>query len=459
MAEAWGTKPVVWEVGALCKAADQALAMRFGAVSVRGELSGFSRAGSGHCYFTLKDGQGQLRCAMFRRAAQGLGFAPRDGDSVELQGRLGVYEARGDLQLVVERMRPVGQGALYERFLQLKARLQAQGLFDADRKRPLPAMPRGIGLVTSLGAAALHDVLTALRRRAPHVPVWLAPARVQGAEAPASIQAALESLYQAVADADSSQNPAYPQIDVVVLVRGGGSLEDLWAFNDEHLAHAIARSPVPLIAGVGHETDFTIADFVADVRAPTPTAAAELVSASRQALWRELQACQTRLSRALERRVQQQAQRLDGAASRLARPAQWLQGQRLRLAEAQAGLRHGVQRHREREGHRLDQLARRLDQAVRTQASRAEDRLQRLDERLQHGRGRDLERRAEALTRIGLRLSLLDPQHVLDRGYSLLVDEQGQVLSHVAQLRPGTPVRAHVADGHVDLSVTQPRLL
>ena len=237
--------PRVWAVGALTRAVADSLDARFNPVAVRGEVSGFTRAASGHCYFALKDDQGQLRCAMFRRAAGLLDFAPREGDMVQVRGRLTVYEPRGDLQLVVESMARAGQGALFEQFLRLKARLEAEGLFQAERKRALPALPRGIGLVTSLGAAALHDVLTQLRRRVPHIPVLLAPAAVQGAGAPAELRSALQKLYLRALDgqaleADLAHKSGAPPIDVILLVRGGGSIEDLWAFNDEHLARTIA---------------------------------------------------------------------------------------------------------------------------------------------------------------------------------------------------------------------------
>jgi exodeoxyribonuclease VII large subunit len=272
-----GFTPRIWAVGALCRAIADALQARFNPVAVQGEISGFTRASSGHCYFTLKDEQGQLRCAMFKRSAQMLDFTPRDGDQVELQGRLGVYEPRGELQLIVEHLRRAGQGALFEQFLRVKAKLEAQGLFAPERKRPIPARPRHIGVVTSLGAAALHDVATALQRRVPHIAVTLAPASVQGAHAPQSLINALQDL--------ASQ----PQVDVILLVRGGGSMEDLWAFNDEALAHAIVASPIPVVCGVGHETDFTIADFCADLRAPTPTAAAELCATPQAELLGQLQ--------------------------------------------------------------------------------------------------------------------------------------------------------------------------
>ena len=230
----------------LCRAVADTLDLRFNPVSVQGEISGFARAASGHCYFSLKDEGGQIRCAMFRRAAGALDFSPRDGEQVQVQGRLGVYEARGDLQLVVESMQRAGQGALYEQFLRLKARLEAEGLFDAERKRPLPEQPRAIGVVTSPGAAAWHGVMTALQRRVPHIPVRLAPAQVQGQGAAATLVQALQQVYAWTAE----DHPSEPPIDVILLVRGGGSLEDLWCFNDEQLARMLAQSPVPVISGV-----------------------------------------------------------------------------------------------------------------------------------------------------------------------------------------------------------------
>ena len=249
----------VWEVSALVHAVGDALAARFGAVAVRGELASFQRAASGHCYFTLKDADGSaaLRCAMFRRAASLLDFAPADGALVELRGRLAVYEPRGELQFVAEHMRALGAGSLYEQFLARKAKLEAEGLFAPQRKRALPRYPRSIGIVSSLGAAALHDVLVALARRAPQVSVVVYPSLVQGAEAPAALAAAVALAGQR------------REVDTLILARGGGSLEDLWAFNDEALVRAIALSAIPVVCGVGHETDVTLADFVADLRAPS----------------------------------------------------------------------------------------------------------------------------------------------------------------------------------------------
>ncbi|MDO5289843.1 MAG: exodeoxyribonuclease VII large subunit [Pseudomonadota bacterium] len=458
--------PRVWAVGALTRAVADALAARFNPVAVRGEVSGFTRAASGHCYFALKDETGQLRCAMFRRAASLLDFAPREGDQVQVRGRLAVYEPRGDLQLVVESMQRDGQGTLFEQFLRLKARLEAEGLFDAARKRPLPAMPRGIGVVTSLGAAALHDVLTALARRVPHIPVLLAPAAVQGAQAPAELRQALSKLYLLARagqapEADLAPNPVphpvptgTPPIDVILLVRGGGAIEDLWAFNDEQLARTIAASPVPVVSGVGHETDFTIADFVADLRAPTPTAAAELVSAPRQQWQAALDGLHQRLARALTQRLQTEAQRLDWLSARLGRPSAAVASEHLRLARADQRLRHALALRLQGERARLDALAPRLPRATAPLLGAEQARLQQLAQRLPAALAAHTRQQHERLARAALRLDLLDPRLVLERGYAWLQDASGQPVTRAADIAVGQPLAATLADGKVDLTVT-----
>ena len=431
--------PRVWEVGALCRAIADALEARFNPVAVRGEITGFSRASSGHCYFSVKDANGQLRCAMFRRAASLLDFSPRDGELVEVRGRLSVYEARGDLQFIVESMQRAGQGALFEQFLRLKAQLETEGLFDSARKRPLPLQPRGIGLVTSTGAAALHDVVTALRRRVPHIPVVLVPAQVQGAAAPASLVAALSKLYlltQAgqAPGADSTKNPP---IDVILLVRGGGSIEDLWAFNDEQLARTIVQSPVPLISGVGHETDFTIAEFCADLRAPTPTAAAELVAQPRDVWLGALGLLAGRISDGVQRQLDTRYQRLDQAAARLGRPSGLVAREQMQLARLAQRMRHGV--------------LLKLQRLAQSQKALEADFPQKMQRRLVQ--------QAERLDRAALRLELLDPRLVLQRGYALLTDTEGRAVTSVRQAQPGDALRATLADGVVDVTVAQPRLL
>ena len=429
--------PRIWEVGALCRAIADALEARFNPVAVRGEITGFSRASSGHCYFSIKDANGQLRCAMFRRAAGLLDFSPRDGELVEVRGRLGVYEARGDLQFIVESMQRAGQGALFEQFLRLKAQLEGEGLFDPRRKRPLPVQPRGIGLITSLGAAALHDVVTALRRRVPHIPVVLIPAQVQGAAAPRSMVTALRQMYALAEGEAPADGETTPVVDVILLVRGGGSMEDLWAFNDEQLARTIVQSPVPLVSGVGHETDFTIADFCADLRAPTPTAAAELVAQPREVWLGALDLLADRLESAVQRQIDLRHQRLDQAAQRLGRPSGLAAREQLRLARCAQRLRHGMLLNLERLA--LKNKALEADFAQKT--------------------ARHIALQSDRLERARLRLELLNPHLVLQRGYALLTDSHGHAVTSVGQARLGDALRATLADGVLDVTVDQPRLL
>ena len=412
--------PRIWGVGVLCRAIADALDARFNPVAVRGEISGFTRASSGHCYFTLKDPQGQLRCAMFKRSAQMLNFAPKDGQTVEVFGRLGVYEPRGELQLVVESMRTTGQGTWFEQFLKLKVQLEAEGLFAAERKRSIPERPRAIGVVTSLGAAALHDVATALQRRVPHIPVVLSPALVQGVDAPASLLQALQAV------------SAQPKIDVILLVRGGGSLEDLWAFNDEQLARAIVTCPVPVISGVGHETDFTIADFCADLRAPTPTAAAEFCAVSQSDLVQQVMALQELMQNLAHRQIDKSAQGLDLAQSRIGRPSQAISQQVLRVT-------------------RLEQS---MHQRMASLTQTCQHNLLNKKAQLERALGQTIQNNQQRIHSAELRLGLLDPKLVLQRGFAWLSDEKGQAVSSIHQVKVGQPVRATLADGVVDLTVS-----
>jgi len=413
-------------VAGLVDAVAQSLAERFSVVAVGGEISGFTRAASGHCYFTLKDADGlaaSLRCAMFRRAAGMLDFSPADGALVELRGRVAVYEPRGELQFVVEAMRRAGAGSLYEQFLRLRERLAAEGLFDADLKRPLPALPRRIGVVTSTAGAALHDVLTALARRAPQVEVVVYPSPVQGVEAPPALVDALRIANQRA------------EVDLLLLVRGGGSLEDLWAFNDERVVRAVAMSALPVVCGVGHETDITLCDLAADLRAPTPTAAAELAAPSREALLQQLAALERSLLRCLDHRLQTTAQRLDRLALRLARPSDVLARQR-RL---------------------LDLLAQRAAAAPGRRIELQRQRLAHLEPRPARAVADTLRRQAARLDSLKARLQALDPQHVLARGYAWLDDGQGGAVTSVHTLLPGQEVRAVLADGSADLRVLDVR--
>jgi exodeoxyribonuclease VII large subunit len=423
MADALIEPRAPWGVAALLLAVGDALAARFGALSVRGEIAGFARAASGHCYFTLKDTDGaaaSLRCAMFRRAAVLMDFAPADGQQVELRGRLAVYDARGELQFIAEAMRPLGAGNLYEQFLRLKAKLEAEGLFDAARKRPLPGFARRIGVITSLGAAALHDVLTTLARRAPQVRVVVYPSPVQGAEAPAALVRAL-----ALAAARN-------EVDLLILARGGGSLEDLWAFNDERVVRAVAASALPLVCGVGHETDFTLADLAADLRAPTPTAAAELAAPAQAVLRARLDTLAQRAMRQMSRRLEAQAQRLDARALQLARPAQGLALHQQRLDRLQSRLRAAVLALLGARQRTATQWATRLAQAQQ-------------------------QRRAQAQSRLAVlqaRLDSLAPQRVLQRGYAWVADEAGRPIVSAHELQTGQSVRAVWHDGRASATVS-----
>lgn len=405
-------------------AVGDALANRFAACTVRGEISAFSRAASGHCYFCLKDADGEsalIRCAMFRRAAGMVGFQPADGQLVEIRGRLAVYEPRGELQFVVESMQRAGAGALYEQFLRLKARLESEGLFDAGRKRELPAHPRTIGVVTSLGAAALHDVLTSFARRAPHVGVIVYPSLVQGAEAPAA-------LVDAIARAN-----LHGAADVLLVCRGGGSLEDLWSFNDERVVRAVAGSRIPTVCGVGHETDVTLCDFAADLRAPTPTAAAELATPAAADCLSALVGFEGRLRRRLRHLLDSHQQRLDACALRIARPTRTLQRQTSRLEMLEQRLQAANRRITERRTLKLQELASRMQRAAA-------------------GTWPGQHRRIDALQ---ARLQALDPKRVLARGYAWLADERGWPVQSVAQLSVGQSLDAVLADGSASVAVRE----
>ena len=432
------SEPRVWSVGALCLAIADTLNARFNPVAVKGEISGFSRAASGHCYFNLKDESGQIRCAMFKRAASALGFMPKDGEMVELRGKLGVYEARGDLQLVVETMQRAGQGDLFAQFLKLKANLEAEGLFDALRKRDIPAQPRAIGVITSLGAAALHDVVSALQRRVPHIPVILAPASVQGINAPSELLQSLKKLviWQGqLPHALPNASPNFPtqpmSIDVILMVRGGGSMEDLWAFNDESLVRAVASCPIPIISGVGHETDFTLTDFVADLRAPTPTAAAELVATEGAQLLADCQLLQNALGDALTTSLDRMSQRLDWIANRLGRPSSRLKDQTAQLMRMHQSLQYGFK----------SQVQ--VQKQVLSRHSEHLPRLLQQNSQLHHQRNLNM----------GTRLGLLDPHLVLERGYAWLTDDTGRALTHASDFQANQSVTASLADGQVNLQV------
>jgi exodeoxyribonuclease VII large subunit len=387
----------VLSVGDLNRAIAESLTEQFEFVLVSGEVSNFKAYDSGHWYFSLKDEEGQIRCVMFRGKNLSVGFMPQSGDQVEVSASVSMYVPRGDVQLTVHALRKAGLGGLYEAFLKLKDKLAKAGLFDEERKREIPSYPRAIAIVTSTQAAALKDVLTTLARRAPHVPVFIYPTLVQGVDAPPGIIHAIERANQ---DALA---------EVILLVRGGGSLEDLWAFNDEELAHAIANSQLPIISGVGHETDFTIADFVADLRAPTPTGAAELVTPKREDLLNELSAYQDILSQRLEQRL-------------------------------------------EREAQTLDQLGLRLKHAL-PNADRMREQITQWQQRLSQGAQVYFSAQKRNQAHWGAQLETLNPQRTLERGYAVILNQDKQAARSPADIREKEGYLLKLAAGELKVHI------
>jgi exodeoxyribonuclease VII large subunit len=389
-----------------------------------------------------------MRCVMFRGRAQYAEFTPREGDRIEVRALVTMYEPRGELQLNVEAVRRTGQGRLYEAFLRLKAQLEAEGLFAAERKRALPTHPRAIGIVTSLQAAALRDVLTTLSRRAPHIPVIIYPAPVQGP--------GVSGKLAAMVDAANARR----EVDVLIVCRGGGSIEDLWAFNEEVLARAIAESAIPVVSGVGHETDFTIADFAADVRAPTPTGAAELVSPQRVLLLRELDHRHATLARGFGRMMERRAQQLDWLARRLVSPAERLARQRTHLQQLSVRLASAGARPVRDARARFSLLQMRW-QRWRPDLAGHQAKLGHLSQRLDAALLRQHERQTARIDTLAARLEVLSPQRTLERGYAAVLDAQsGRAVRAPSSLKPGRRLTVHLAEGAADIALAdvQPRL-
>ena len=415
-------------------------------VWIEGELSNVAKPASGHLYFTLKDSGAQVRCAMFKMKASALRFRPADGMQVLLRAKVGLYEPRGEFQLVAEYMEPAGEGALQREFEQLKTRLDAEGLFDPARKRALSAYARRIGVITSATGAAIRDVLSVLARRWPLADVDVLPVPVQGREAPPAI---VNMLRKASASA---------RYDVVLLTRGGGSLEDLWAFNEEAVARAIHASAVPVVSAVGHEIDFSIADFVADLRAPTPSAAAELLVPDALAIGRHLRQLQQRLATLQQRRLQSHSQRVDHLLARLQtqRPQARLARDHERLLHLRRRLTAVLREQSQLRHARLERLqARLLAQHPRARMPLLARRLAEQDQRLRRAITHILERRQTGLRHVGHALHALSPLATLERGYAIVFDADGRVLRSAKNVATGTPLRARLADGELPLRVSE----
>jgi exodeoxyribonuclease VII large subunit len=439
-------QPRIFGVAELVRAARVALEARFADVRVEGEISGFKRSGPGHFYFCLKDGEAQVDCVMFSREAARVKFRVQDGLLVRCRGRLTIYEGRGKFQLSVTAIEPAGAGALALAFEQLKQKLAAEGLFDPARKRALPFLPRRIGVVTSPTGAVIRDIVRVAHRRFP-VPILLSPTAVQGDGAAASIVHALRLVLRA------------PQVEVIILARGGGSLEDLWAFNDEALARAIAACPVPVISAVGHETDFTVADFVSDVRAPTPSAAAELAVPVAADLLVELQVLGRRLGRAVQGELRGGRLLIERARARLGHPRRLVDERRQALDEC-AG--RGAQALRAALARRRAALRAEEARVYRAHPQRriADQRtaLHGLERRLSAAIAARLSPRRRALESLRAKLQTLSPLGVLERGYSLARRGDGQVITQAQTLAPGEPITVTFRDGEVGAEVQQVRV-
>ncbi|MES2352936.1 MAG: exodeoxyribonuclease VII large subunit [Pseudomonadota bacterium] len=435
-------EPLVLPVSELNRRVRELLETSVPLLWVSGEISNFTRATSGHWYFSLKDASAQVRCVMFRHKSMYLDWVPHNGMQVEARALVTLYEARGDYQLNVEALRRAGLGALYERFERLKAMLAAEGLFEEARKKPLPPFPRTIGVITSTAGAALHDVLTTLRRRSPNIPIVIYPTPVQGEGAAAKITEAIRAAGEHAA------------CDVLILCRGGGSIEDLWQFNEESVARAIAACQIPIVCGVGHETDFTIADFVADQRAPTPTGAAELISPDITELRRQLRTMQSQMQRIMLGSLEANMQHLDNLARRLIHPGE-------RLA---------------RQAEHLTRLSNQLDRALQTQLQSREWKLERLGIRLSAARPnilalisnqhafqqrlklaihRLLEKTENKLTGYQAQLSQLNPDAVLERGYSIVTKDDGSIVQDADQIETDDLIRMRFSRGNAAGRITE----
>ncbi|MRW92993.1 exodeoxyribonuclease VII large subunit [Duganella sp. FT80W] len=425
--------PVI-SVSALNQAVGRLLERSFPLQWISGEISNFTRAASGHWYFTLKDDGAQVRAVMFRGRAQYANFVPREGDKVEVRALVTLYGPRGDYQINVEAIRRAGVGSLFEAFQRLKEKLDAAGLFHPERKRALPMFPRAIGIVTSPQAAALRDVLTALQRRAPHVQVILYPTPVQGQLAGEKIAAAIDTA--------SLRN----ECDVLIVCRGGGSIEDLWSFNEEDVAYAVANCRMPVISGVGHETDFTICDFAADLRAATPTAAAELAATPRADWIGSLKADVIDLRRAMRRALNDAEQTLDNHQRRLLNPGAQIEQQRHKLRAHATALTHANRAPLTQARHQLERLSGRLS-ARKPDAGASRSALSGLQHRAATSIARQLHHKRDALSALAAQLELLNPQRTLERGYAIVTDDHGSVVRAPSQLKPDSTINLRLAEG------------
>lgn len=438
------TRPRALSVSELNHQARHLLESSFMQVWVEGELSSFSRPSSGHWYFSLKDQKCQIRCAMFRGANQRIRTLPKEGDQIRIRGKVTLYENRGDFQIIVEHLEPAGLGPLQQAFEALKMKLQAEGLFDPARKKPLPVTPRHIGVVTSPTGAAIHDILTVLARRCPAIRVTLYPTAVQG-------QAATADIVNAI---DRAQR--HGVADVLIIGRGGGSLEDLWCFNEEAVARAIAGCSIPTVSAVGHEVDVTIADFVADLRAPTPSAAAEKISPDQSQWLRRLAEQQLRLGQSARRLLLRLDQQLGHLAARLRDPRRELQDKAQRMDELDMRLNKAMNLKLQQQQLKTGHLAQRLGtQSPAKTLQNAGEQVQRLNERLDKAIRQNLRQQQEKLQLKAQTLNVVSPLATLGRGYAIVRDDQNRIVRSADQLSAGQTISARFGQGNVSAEVTK----
>jgi exodeoxyribonuclease VII large subunit len=435
------TSPPILSVGSLNRLVRECLENTFPLTWVEGEISNLTYAASGHVYFTLKDSAAQVRCVMWRSKVQTIGWRLENGQKIEIRALVSFYEPRGEFQLSVENIRRAGQGDLFERFLRLKAQLESEGLFAPDSKRPIPAHPTHLAIVTSLQAAALRDVLTTLHRRAPHVQITLIPTPVQGEGASEKIAKAIYSASQL-------------KCDLLILCRGGGSIEDLWAFNEESVARAIRASSIPVISGIGHETDFTIADFAADVRAPTPTAAAELACPNKDNLLNQLALLEKQLVRCTERNLNDQQQQLDWLSNRLIHPIDKLHQHATDLARLTERLTRATSLHQTNNHTQLAHLKHRLI-SQKPLIEKHRNPLQHLHTRLETLIRWQISQHTMKLNSASNSLKQLDPHAVLARGYSLVTGQDGLIVRDAASLRKKQALNLNFAHGKAEVTVNK----
>ncbi|MFE8147113.1 exodeoxyribonuclease VII large subunit [Brenneria goodwinii] len=435
----------IFTVSRLNQTVRQLLEMEMGQIWLSGEISNLSQPSSGHWYFTLKDERAQVRCAMFRNSNRRVTFRPQNGQQVLIRASITLYEPRGDYQLLAESMQPAGDGLLQQQFEQLKQRLAAEGIFDQQFKQVLPSPAKQVGVITSASGAALHDILQVLQRRDPSLPVVVYPTAVQGAEAPLLIVRAIELAN------------LRDECDVLIVGRGGGSLEDLWSFNDERVARAIFASRIPIVSAVGHETDVTIADFVGDLRAPTPSAAAELVSRNQLELIRQLQSQRQRLEMAMDYYLAQRSREFTRLHHRLQQqhPQLRLARQQTQLVKLRQRLDEGMQLQLKQLSRRSERLQQRLiQQQPQPKIHRAQQRLQQLQYQMRHALERQL---GQYKQRLGVACSHLEgvsPLATLARGYNVTTTPDGRVLKNIAQAAPGETLKTRLQDGWVESQVT-----